>query len=75
MLSLIRIFCVLLAFSVPVSAVHAAGAVDEHGKGPKIGAQIPHDLALPDQNGQRLDFMARARAKGLIILFSRSVGW
>lgn len=75
MVSLIRIACVLLAFSLPLSAAHAAGATDELNKGPKVGQQIPHDLSLLDQNGQRLDFMARARAKGLIILFSRSVGW
>jgi hypothetical protein len=53
----------------------AAGPNDTLDKGPKVGATIPHMLKTVDHQNQHQDFKALARKKGLIVLFSRSVGW
>ncbi len=75
MRAIFHAFVIALTLSLPAAGAHAAGAADDLNRGPRAGMQIPHDLSLPDQNGQRMNYMARARAKGLIVLFSRSVGW
>lgn len=64
----------LALIAAPVTGM-AIAATGEAGTPPKVGQTLPHDLSLPDQNGQRMNFMARARQKGLIVLFTRSVGW
>ena len=75
MTSWLRTFFVIAALAVPVGGVHAAGAVDELSKGPKIGATVPHTLKVRDQNNQYQDFKSVARRRGLIVLFSRSLSW
>ena len=76
--SLRRVFCYILVLILPTAGVagaYAAGAVDELQRGPKVGAAIPHSLKVPDQHGQERDFKGLARKRGLVILFSRSLGW
>ena len=76
-----RTLCVVAALALSTtgiaggSGVHAAGAVDELQRGPKVGMAIPHSLKVPDQNRQERDFKSLARKRGLIILFSRSLDW
>jgi len=65
----------LVAVMAPVSPLAAAGPVDEFDRGPKVGQAIPHSLRAPDQNNQYRDFKSLARERGLIVLFSRSLGW
>lgn len=62
------------ALAMP-QAGQAAGPHDEITQGPKVGEKIPHDLSALDQNRQHRDFKALARARGLIVLFTRSVDW
>lgn len=57
----------------PIVGVQAA--TGDVGAPPKVGQTLPHDLALPDQDGQRMNYISRAHKKGLIVLFTRSVGW
>ena len=71
-----------LALAVPAAVPHAlaagqpaAGRHDVLEAGPKVGAKMPHDLATVDQDGQHRDFKTLARARGLIVLFTRSVDW
>ena len=73
-----RVFYILLVLVLPTAGAagaYAAGAVDELQRGPKVGTAIPHSLKVPDQHGQERDFKALARKRGLVILFSRSLGW
>ncbi len=72
---LFRKFCLLIALVVPVAPAIAAGTSDELAFGPKVGQTIPHTLKAPDQNNQYREFKSLARERGLIVLFSRSVGW
>ena len=71
----LRNFLVIAALAIPVGSVHAAGAIDTLKQGPKIGAKVPHTLKVRDQNNQYQDFKSLARKRGLIVLFSRSLGW
>lgn len=64
----------LQAFPLPARA--AAG--DDHDtldKGPKVGAAIPRPLMAVDQTGKTRDFASLTGKRGLILLFSRSLGW
>ncbi len=45
------------------------------GRGPKVGERIPHSLAAPDQDGRRRDFGSLTGARGLVLLFNRSLDW
>lgn len=64
-----------LAAPFAVSAARAAGPHDVLAAGPKVGTKIPHDLSTVDPDGQHRDFKSLARARGLIVLFTRSVDW
>ena len=75
MTSWLRTIFVIAALAYPSSAVYAAGTVDEHRIGPKVGATVPQTLKVRDQNNQYQDFKSLARRKGLIVLFSRSLSW
>ncbi|MEK9645874.1 MAG: hypothetical protein VW547_10055 [Alphaproteobacteria bacterium] len=48
---------------------------DDIKAGPKVGAQIPHNLSTLGQDGQHQDFKSLVHKRGLLILFSRSVDW
>ena len=71
----LRSIWLMLAIAYPIGGAHAAGAVDEMNRGPKVGQAIPHSLKVRDQNNQYQDFKSLARRRGLIILFSRSLDW
>ena len=75
MTSWVRALFILAALAVPLGGVQAAGAVDEMSVGPKVGAAVPTDIKVQDQNGQERDFKSLARRRGLIVLFSRSLSW
>jgi len=62
---------VLLAF--PLQA--GASQYDTLKAGPPVGAKIPHDLKTVDHQNQHQDFKSLAHARGLVILFSRSLDW
>jgi len=68
----LRLFIVAFALSLPLAGMPASAS---YAAAPNVGEAPPHDLSLPDQNGQRMNYMARAKSKGLIVLFTRSVGW
>ncbi len=53
----------------------AAGPNDTLDRGPAVGKTIPHMLKTVDHRNQHQDFKSLAHSRGLIILFSRSVGW
>lgn len=61
--------------AMPMAAQATDGASDKLGKGPKIGAAIPHSLAATDQNGKAQDFASLKGERGLVLLFARSLGW
>ena len=73
MSSFLRSICLVLALALPAGG--AAAATDELDRGPKVGMTIPHDLKARDQTGQYQDFKSLARARGLIVLFNRSLSW
>ena len=75
MTSWLRAVFVIAALTVPTGSALAAGAVDTLKQGPKIGSQIPFMLKVRDQNNKYQDFKSLARKRGLIVLFSRSLGW
>lgn len=58
-------------FAVPATA----GQYDTLKAGPAVGAKIPHDLKTVDHRNQHRDFKSLAHARGLVILFSRSLDW
>ena len=60
---LMTVFALMLL--VPAVAMAAAGA----------GQQIPHDLALKNQNGEVQSFDALSGEKGVVLVFVRSVDW
>ncbi len=74
MSKIFRLICLglILAFSAAQAPAEARQPLKLL---PESGYQTPHDLSLPDQNGQRMNFMSRAHKKGLIVLFARSVNW
>lgn len=41
----------------------------------KEGQQLPHDLKVPDQDGEMQSFESLAGEKGLILIFVRSADW
>jgi hypothetical protein len=69
---LICLLCLLIASAAPATATGLSDALD---RGPKVGQTIPHTLKAPDQTDQYQEFKSLARKLGLIVLFSRSVGW
>lgn len=69
---LVLMLCVAAA---PAIAASPSAKYDTLKAGPAVGAKIPHDLKSVDQNNQHQDFKALALARGLVILFSRSVDW
>ena len=71
----LRAFFVIAALALPIGGAQAAGAIDTLKQGPKVGSQVPMTLKVPDQNNQHQDFKSLARKRGLIVLFSRSLGW
>jgi hypothetical protein len=67
---------ITLALALPLQGASAAkNKLDVLDKGPVIGAPIPHQLTIADQNNQVRDFASLKRKKGLILLFSRSFDW
>ncbi|MBO6784063.1 MAG: hypothetical protein JJ899_12450 [Alphaproteobacteria bacterium] len=50
-----------------------AHAQSEYGA--KVGAPIPHQLEVPDQDDQVRSFVTLKKNRGLIMLFSRSLAW
>ena len=75
MVRLLCHICLAIVLTIPLSANVAADDRKPLKRDWNVGYQISHDLTLPDQDGQRLDYLSRAKQKGLIILFSRSVEW
>lgn len=63
-----------LGATVPAAA-NAASQYDTLKAGPPVGAKIPHDLKTVDHQNQHQDFKSLAHARGLVILFSRSLDW
>lgn len=63
-----------LTASLPTAA-NAASQYDTLKAGPPVGAKIPHDLKTVDHQNQHQDFKSLAHARGLVILFSRSLDW
>lgn len=60
-----------ISFAAPASA----SQYDTLEAGPPVGAKIPHDLKTVDHRNQHQDFKSLAHARGLVILFSRSLDW
>lgn len=59
--------------AVPAQA--AGRANDTLDMGPKVGAMIPSPLAATDQDGNSQDFASLTGARGLVLLFARSLDW
>ncbi|MGD8808996.1 MAG: hypothetical protein PVG24_05290 [Gammaproteobacteria bacterium] len=72
---LLRVALAGALLTVPMAAQATDGASDKLGKGPEIGAPIPHSLAATDQNGKAQDFASLKGERGLVLLFARSLGW
>ena len=72
---ILKTLSLVIALMVPMVPVAAAGLSDALDRGPKVGQAIPHSLRALDQNNQYQEFKSLARKRGLIVLFSRSVGW
>lgn len=76
-----RLFCgnaVALLAAIVLTMPLAAQAGDAHDaldKGPKVGAAIPQPFQAVDQNGKAQDFGSLVGKRGLVLLFSRSLGW
>ena len=64
----------LAAFALAAALVFAAPAAAGE-LGPKIGAPIPHDLALADSSGAPQSFKSLAGPNGMALYFIRSVDW
>lgn len=71
----VRLAAVAVILMLPMAAKAADGAYYKRDAGPSIGATIPHTLKASDQNGKPQDFAALKGNRGLILLFSRSLGW
>ncbi len=69
------LFAILVLLAVAAPRPGIADGHDTLGKGPRVGENIPHSLAVPDQNNQHRDFKSLARRRGLILMFSRSLDW
>lgn len=63
---------IVAALAFAVAGAKADGAVD---RGPKIGETIPPVLAAADHTGTFKTFPDLAGERGLILLFTRSLGW
>jgi len=70
--SLLGALFVAMLFAFPAQA---ASQYDTLKAGPPVGAKIPHDLKTVDHRNQHQDFKSLAHARGLVILFSRSLDW
>lgn len=67
---------VTLALALPLQGAAAArNKLDVLNKGPAVGASIPHQLTIADQNNVVRDFASLKRERGLILIFSRSFDW
>lgn len=73
--AVLRAALVAALFAMPVAARAGGGDYDGLDKGPRIGAMIPLPLAAMDQLGKARDFGSLRGRRGLILLFSRSLGW
>ena len=62
-----------ILFAFPAQA--AQSQYDTLKAGPAVGTKIPHDLKTVDHQNQHQDFKSLAHARGLVILFSRSLDW
>jgi len=71
----VHYFLVIIAILTLPLAVMAAPSYDKLRSGPKVGSKIPHNLATQDQTGTKRNFRSITGKHGLILLFSRSVGW
>lgn len=69
------IACAFVATVLFAFPVQAASQYDTLKAGPAVGARIPHDLKTVDHRNQHRDFKSLAHARGLVILFSRSLDW
>lgn len=67
-------FLVAILVVLPLT-VQAGSAHDALDKGPKVGAAIPQPFQATDQNGASRDFGSLVGKQGLVLLFSRSLGW
>jgi hypothetical protein len=72
---ILKSICLLVVLMAPAAPAAAAELVDALDRGPKVGQAIPHTLGARDQNNQYREFKSLARERGLIVLFSRSLGW
>lgn len=74
-----RGFLVHALLAAAVAAAAPAGAAasphDTYDIGPAVGSATPHDLAAKDQEGRERSLRALTRARGLVILFNRSLDW
>ena len=68
-------FLIVAVLLAGTPALAGPAHLDTLKAGPPVGAKIPHDLKTLDQDGQHQDFKSLARARGLLILFTRSVEW
>lgn len=68
-------FAAALLAAVPAMPEAAAQAYDQLDKGVQVGTPLPHQLDVPDQDDQVRNFRALTRNRGLILIFSRSLGW
>lgn len=66
---------VLLALVVAAPSQGFADRYDTLEKGPRAGETIPPSLSARDQNGKLRDIRSLAHRRGLVVLFSRSLGW
>lgn len=73
--SIRAIICAFFASVLLASPVQAASPYDTLKAGPPVGTKIPHDLKTVDHRNQHRDFKTLAHARGLVILFSRSLDW
>lgn len=64
----------MLAVSAGAGQAQQPPAPDVSTLGPQPGQRVP-DFSLPDQRGARRTLQSLMGAKGLILVFNRSVDW
>lgn len=64
-----------IALMLPAGSATATGPQDELVGGLAIGTRIPEGFGLPDRAGTHRDFASLKGARGLILLFTRSLDW
>ena len=67
-------FLAAILVMLPLAA-QAGEPRDALAKGPKVGESIPQPFQTTDQNGTARDFRSLVGKRGVILLFSRSLGW